>query len=501
LPSSPPLPSRRQFLAASAASAASAALVGLDALPATPATPVTPATPATAARLHRVGGRRHRPPNVVLIAADDLGYGELGAYGQRLIRTPRLDELAAEGLRFTQAYSAAAVCAPSRCSLLTGLHAGHAAVRENPFGGPQSGLGDRDTTFAEVLREHGYRTGVIGKWGFGPDEPRQPSHPNARGFEEFFGYVGHHHAHDYFPESLWHNDARLPLPEGGYAIDLIERRALAFIRERARGARARPFLLYLSPNAPHAPSRIPQTDAAVAAYAWRRAWSEADRGHAAQVTRLDRLVGAVVDELRRLGLAHETLVLFTSDHGPHEEGGTNPDLFDANGPLRGYKRNLYEGGIRVPLIAWRPGTIAPGRVSERVTPLTDVLPTLAELAGAPVPRRPLDGVSAAPLLAGEGEGATEEHEDHLYWYRNDPGRTPRADAEEGGRIGRLAEAVRRGRWKAIRYAPGRDRAAPDRLWDVELYDLTADPGETTDVASRHPARVAELTALMRASWT
>ncbi|MGP3970483.1 arylsulfatase [Streptomyces sp. 6N223] len=485
------MPTRRQFLAASAASTA---IVGLDALPA------TPATPATAARVHRVGGRPGHAPNVVLIAADDLGYGELGAYGQRLIRTPRLDQLAAEGLRFTQAYSAAAVCAPSRCSLLTGLHAGHAAVRENPFGGPQSALGDADTTFAEVLRERGYRTGIIGKWGFGPDEPDQPSHPNARGFDEFFGYIGHRHAHDYFPDYLWHNATRLPLPEGGYAIDLFERRALAFLRERARGARARPFLLYLSPNAPHAPSRIPGTDPATLAYTGRRAWNPADRGHAAQVTRLDRLVGAVVDELRRLGLARETLVLVTSDNGPHEEGGTNPDLFDANGPLRGYKRNLYEGGIRVPLIAWRPGAIAPGTVSDRVTPLTDVMPTLAALAGASAPG-PLDGVSAAPLLAGEGDGAADEHDDHLYWYRNDPGRTPRANAEEGGRIDRLAEALRLGDWKAIRYAPGRDRSARDELWDFELYDLAADPGETTNLATARPDLVTELTALLRASWT
>jgi arylsulfatase A len=485
------LPTRRQFLATSAASVAS---VGLDALPASPA--AVPAAAATAAQVHRVGAPG-RAPNIVLIAADDLGYGELGAYGQRLISTPRLDRLAAEGTRFTQAYSAAAVCAPSRCSLLTGLHAGHAAVRENPFNGEgQGALGEGDTTFAEVLRARGYRTGIIGKWGFGPEEAGQPSHPNARGFEEFFGYIGHRHAHDYFPDYLWHNGRQVELKEGTYAVDLFEERALAFLRERARGARARPFLLYLSPNVPHAPSEIPAGDEAEATYG-EQLWGAADRGHAAQVTRLDRLVGAVVDELRRLGLARETLVLVTSDNGPHEEGGTDPDLFDANGPLRGYKRNLYEGGIRVPLIAWQPGTVAPGAVSERVTPLTDMLPTLAELAGAPAPGG-IDGLSAAPLLA--GDGVAGEH-DHLYWYRNDPGSTPRANAEDGGRIRRLAEAVRRDDWKAVRFAPGRDREAPDGEWETELYDLATDPGETTDVADAHPELVAELTALLRAAWT
>jgi arylsulfatase A len=485
---------RRQFLAASAAAAVVAG-VGLA--------PVS----LSALRSTRRGSLRGLP-NIVLIAADDLGYGELGAYGQRLIHTPRLDELAAEGMRFTQAYSAASVCAPSRGSLLTGLHTGHGAVRRNPTGGRQLPLGGADPTFAELLRDRGYRTACVGKWGFGPEEAYQESHPNIQGFDEFFGYIGHHHAHDYFPDFLWQNDALLRLPEGGYAIDLIEQRALAFIRDaagessgRGRGRRGTgggrtPFLLYLSPNVPHAPSKIPGTDPAARAYAGRSTWSEADRGHAAQVTRLDRLVGAVMDELRRLGVARNTLVLFTSDNGPHEEGGTNPDFFDANGPLRGYKRNLYEGGIRVPLIAWRPGTIAPGTVARRITPLTDILPTLAELADAGAPSG-LDGVSAAPLLAG---GVAQNH-DHLYWFRSGQATTPRARAAERGRGERLAEALRRGRWKAVRYAPARDRRAPDQAWDFELYDLGTDPGETKDLSGDYPDVVAELTAFMRASWT
>ncbi|MFC6986835.1 sulfatase-like hydrolase/transferase [Streptomyces cirratus] len=304
---------------------------------------------------------------------------------------PRLDRLAAEGLRFTDAYSTAAVCAPSRGSLLTGLHTGHATVRANPSSGGQGSLTAADTTFAQVLRARGYRTAVIGKWGFGPEAAGQDSHPAARGFEEFYGYIDHGHAHQYYPEYLWHNDTKeaIPANAGGakavYAPDLLEQHALEFIGNHAE----EPFLLLLTPNVPHAPSDIPDTGA----YA-DRTWTAANKGHAAQVTYFDALVGKVVDRLRALGLEQDTVLLVTSDNGPHEEGGVNPDLFDANGPLRGYKRNLYEGGVRIPLIAWGPGRVRQG-TSDRPTPLTDVLPTLAELGGAPAPTD-VDGLSAAP---------------------------------------------------------------------------------------------------------
>ncbi|MHA4813099.1 sulfatase-like hydrolase/transferase [Streptomyces aculeolatus] len=469
--------SRRHFLAGSAA-------LGLAALP--------PGSARAEGRSPAVQGGGARP-NVVVILADDLGYGGVGAYGQRLVRTPRLDRLAAEGLRFTQAYSAAAVCAPSRCAALTGVHAGHGRVRENPFGGPQGSLTEDDTTFAEVLRGRGYRTACIGKWGFGPEEPDQPSHPNARGFTDFYGYITHGHAHQYYPQYLWHNGTKEQIPEnaggarGAFVIDLLQERAVSFLDAHAD----EPFLLMLNPNVPHAPSDVPE----LGEYA-DRPWSEADKGHAAQITRLDSLVGAVVDALVRLGVHRDTLLLFSSDNGPHEEGGVDPDLFDENGPLRGYKRNLYEGGVRVPLIAWRPGTVRPG-VSERPTPLTDLLPTLAEVAGAPAPRD-VDGLSAASLLAARPAPAPGHH--HLYWYRNDPGTTKRADAVDGGRILRLAESVRRRDWKAVRFAPGRDREAPDAAWDFELYDLAADPAETRDVAAEYPGVVAELTGLLRSSW-
>jgi arylsulfatase A-like enzyme len=431
--------------------------------------------------------------NFVVILADDLGYGEVGSYGQKLISTPRLDAMAAEGLRFTDAYSPAPVCAPSRCSLLTGLHSGHATVRENPYGpGGQGRLTDRDFTFAEALRAGGYRTGLIGKWGFGPEEPDQPSHPNSRGFEEFYGYISHRHAHDYYPEYLWRDGEREEIPENNdgarkvYAPDLIERRSLDFIDTHKNET----FLLYLAPTVPHAPSRAPE----LGAYA-DRPWTRANKGHAAQISGFDALVGKVADRLEELGIAHRTLVLVTSDNGPHEEGGTDPDLFDAGGGLRGYKRNLYEGGIRVPLIAWSPKRV-PSGITDRPTPLIDLLPTLAELAGAPAPSD-IDGLSVAPLLGG---GTDAARHDSLYFYRNHNGITPRADAVDQGRGRRLAEALRRGDWKAVRFAPGQDRRVPDDRWDVELYDLDRDPGEQDDLAAKRPAEADALVRLMRSSW-
>ncbi|WP_371617587.1 sulfatase-like hydrolase/transferase [Streptomyces sp. NBC_00454] len=468
------MPSRRHFLAGSAAAA-----VGLAALP--------QLAPLAAASADGTGVL----PHLVVILADDLGYGELGAYGQKLITTPRIDQLAAEGLRFTDAYSAAAVCAPSRAALLTGLHTGHAAVRANPSSGGQGSLGAGDTTFAEVLRARGYRTGLFGKWGFGPELGDQPSHPGARGFEEFYGYIDHTHAHEYYPAYLWHNGAKETVPTGTFAPAVIADRALDFIDTHAAGPD--PFLLFLAPNLPHAPSDIPD----VGPYA-SQSWTQANKAHAAQVSLVDQQVGAVVDRLRARGIADRTVVLIASDNGPHEEGGVNPDLFDANGPLRGYKRNLYEGGVRIPLIAWAPGRIAAGTTSARPTPLYDVLPTLAELAGAPAPSD-IDGLSAAPVL--NGSAALAPLHGHLYWYRDEQGVTSRANTQDGGRATRIAEAIRKDQWKAVRFAPARDRTAADSQWAFELYNLTTDLGEQHDVAAKNPSVVASLTALLRASWS
>lgn len=401
-------------------------------------------------------------PNFVIILADDLGWGEIGSQGQRMIATPNLDELAAEGVRFEAAYSGAPLCAPSRCSMLTGLHAGHATVRENPEGKTQRSLTEADLTFGELLQLAGYRTACIGKWGFGPEKAGQPSHPNERGFDDFFGYIGHRHAHQYFPEYLWHNSTRVPLAREAYAPDLFLERAIDFIKQPSD----RPFLLYYASNLPHAPSVVP---GGAGRYA-REPWTRANRGHAAQVTRLDTDVAKIVRALREADVVQDTLVLFTSDNGPHREKGVTPWLFDSNGPLRADKRDLYEGGIRVPLIAWSPKLRS--RVESQPVALYDILPTLADLAEIPVPDR-IDGLSFRRLL----NGRSAPGHDHLVWNRP-----------------RKAQAIRRGRWKAIRFAPGIAGAGPEGR--IELYDLATDLGEQRDLARRRPELATRLMTLL-----
>jgi len=429
-------------------------------------------------------------PNLVVVVADDLGYGALGAYGQKKIKTPVIDRMARQGLRFTQAYAAAAVCAPARCSLYTGLHTGHSRVRQNPRAGLPNALGHGDTTFAEALRGVGYRTGLFGKWGFGPEQGGQPSHPNARGFTDFFGYITHRHAHDYYPEYLWQDGRRVRLKgnrgagRGTYAPDLLRDRAVSFIKKAGRD----PFLLVYTPNLPHSPSDVPRLGR------YRdKPWSRANRGHAAQITLLDSHLG---DILEALPDGRRTIVLVTSDNGPHEEGGVNPDLFNANGKFRGYKRNLYEGGIRVPLIAWGPGIVPKGRATGRITQHTDLFPTLAEFAGASVPPH-LDGVSLRGTLTGRRDQGPPRH---LYWYRSERYTTRRANAAENGSVTRMAEAVRQGDWKLVRFAPGPGRPRYDSGWRTELYNLAKDPGEKRNVASRYPEIALRLSRLASSSW-
>ncbi|MCG5218168.1 sulfatase-like hydrolase/transferase [Streptosporangium soli] len=406
-------------------------------------------------------------PNIVLVLADDLGWGQLGCYGQDKIKTPTLDRLAAEGLRFTSAYSGAPLCAPSRAALLTGLHTGHATVRENPEGGTQHSLTSSDLTFANLLKLAGYRTACFGKWGFGPETPAQPSHPNSRGFDEFFGFIGHKHAHQYWPDYLWHNQERVHLGRRSYAPDLFLQRAKEFIRESAD----EPFLLYFPTTLPHAPSQVP---GGTGEYA-DRPWTRANRGHAAQVTRLDTHVAEIIRTLREAGVADSTVLLFAGDNGPHREKGVTPGLFDSNGPFRADKRDLYEGGIRVPMIAWSPSLPRRGEVVEEQVASWDVLPTLADLAGLPLPDH-LDGRSFSGLLTGSG------HTGHDYLFWNRP---------------RKAQAVRRGRWKAVRFAPGIAGAGASGRF--ELYDLRTDLGERRNLTATRPEIAAELNALMDAS--
>ncbi|GLW11031.1 N-acetylgalactosamine-6-sulfatase [Microtetraspora sp. NBRC 13810] len=406
-------------------------------------------------------------PNFVIILADDLGWGEIGCYGQKMIKTPHLNRLAAEGLRFTSAYSGAPLCAPSRAALLTGLHTGHTTVRENPEGGEQHDMSVDDLTFAGLLQMAGYRTALFGKWGFGPERPDQPSHPNSRGFDEFFGFIDHQHAHQYYPSYLWHNGQKVSLGRKYYAPDLFLKRAKDFIKRNAD----EPFLLYFPTILPHSPSVVPDG----AGQYENKPWTRANRLHAAQVTRLDSHVAQIVQALKDAGVSDSTLVLFISDNGPHREKGVTPWLFNSNGPYRADKRDLYEGGIRTPMIAWSPALSRQGEVADEQVASWDIMPTLADLAGLPVPDN-LDGISFKGVLDGSGY----EGHDLLFWNRP-----------------RKAQAIRRGRWKAVRFAPHIAGAGSDGRF--ELYDLDNDRGETHNLAKIETGIAAELDELMNQS--
>jgi arylsulfatase A-like enzyme len=413
---------------------------------------------------------KNAQPNIIYIMADDLGYGDLGCYGQERIQTPRLDQMAADGLKFTSHYAGNTVCAPSRCSLMTGVHTGHAYVRGNreiqPMG--QAPLPDETVTVAELLQDAGYTTGLVGKWGLGG--PDTEGIPNRQGFDFFYGYLCQRHAHNFYPEFLFRNSDREPL-EGNvvdndrgdgageatekvtYSADLFAKEMLSFIRENKDG----PFFLYGSVTIPHANNEAGNRGMEVpelGQYA-DTDWPDPQKGHAAMITRLDSHVGQVLDLLDELEIADKTLVIFTSDNGPHREGGNNPDFNDSNGPLRGIKRDLYEGGIRVPLIALWPKHVEAGTTTDHPSAFWDFLPTACQLAGVETPDG-LDGVSYVPTLFGS-EDDQEAHE-YLYW-------------EYGGGV----RAVRFGKWKAVAKGGG-----------VELYDLESDIGETTNIAADNP---------------
>jgi len=425
-------------------------------------------TAALASSAGRFRARGSTPPNIIFILADDLGYGDLGCYGQTQILTPNLDYMAAQGMRFTDCYAGSMVCAPSRCSLLTGLHTGHTRIRRNE----SVSLQLEDFTVAELLQQAGYATAVIGKWQLGG--LYSSGTPWLQGFDEFYGYLGE--AANYYPSALYSNDRLLPIPgnqDGGeevYAPDLFTTKAARFIRQNA----PRPFFLYLTYAIPHAnnvlakqtgngmqvPSDAPYTD---------RPWPQTEKNFAAMITRLDTYLARIRNTLRNQGLLERTLILFSSDNGPHSEGGHSADFFDSNGPLRGIKRHLYEGGIRVPMIAYWPGTIHPGVVSPQVWAFWDFLPTAAEVAGVPLGKG-LDGVSILPVLTGQPPFERPD----LYW--------------EGYETGPMQQAVRMGSWKGLRLSP----ASP-----VQLYDLALDLGEQSDLAGSFPDVVARIEERMR----
>jgi arylsulfatase A-like enzyme len=427
-------------------------------------------------------------PNIIFVLADDLGYGDLGCYGQQQIRTPNIDRMAAEGLRFTDHYAGSTVCAPSRCSLMTGLHTGNTYVRGNreikPMG--QLPLPADTPTVPKLLKQAGYTTALIGKWGLGG--PDSTGTPNRQGFDYFFGYLCQRHAHNYYPEFLFRNDERVPLdnevasdrPDGAgvatkkgqYSYDLMAEEALKFVEANKDG----PFFLYLAITIPHANNEAGKQGMEVPDYGIYadEDWPDAQKGHAAMITRLDRDMGRLMQKLKDLDIDEDTIVFFTSDNGPHREGGADPDFFDSNGPLRGIKRDLYEGGIRVPLIARWPGRIDAGRTTDHVSAFWDFMPTFAVLSGQKPPAD-TDGLCMVPTLLGR----TEKQKKHqfLYWEFHERG---------------SKQAVRMGRWKAVRFgAAGR----------LELYDLETDLGETADVADGHPEVVAAIVEYLATART
>ena len=459
----------------------------------------------------RDDGATDAPPNIIYILADDLGYGELGSYGQTKIKTPHLDRLAAEGLRFTQHYSGSPVCAPSRATLMSGKHTGHTLVRDNyELGGfaddeerGQLPLPPGSFTLGRMLQGQGYATAAIGKWGLGG--PGSTGVPHEQGFDLFYGYLDQKQAHNYYPTHLWRNaewdtlrnpyfhphqrfegdDPNDPAAYDSYkgvdyAGDLMADEALQFIRDH----QDRPFFLYLPHPVPHLALQVPDEELAQYEGLFDESPYLGDKGYlphirpqsayAAMITRMDAYVGRVLDLLDELDLTDNTLVMFSSDNGPTYVGGVNTDLFESAGPLRGGKGEVYEGGIRVPMIARWPGRVAPGTVTDHVSAFWDVVPTLGDLAGA-TPPADIDGVSFLPTLLGEGEQA--QH-DHLYW-------------EYHGRSWNGAQAVRLGNWKGVRLGGHDDANAP-----IELYDLNIDIGETNDVASEQRDVVALIQAIM-----
>lgn len=448
-------------------------------------------------------GKKAPAPNVVFILADDLGWGDLSCFGQERFSTPNIDALAQSGMRFTQFYSGTTVSAPSRSCLVTGTHSGHTAIRGNREMSPegQFPLPEGAGTLFHDFQAAGYTTGAFGKWGLG--FVGTSGDPQTQGVDTFYGYNCQLLAHSYYPDHLWDNATRIELPDnrddesygsGSYAPDLIHAKALEFLDKAAQ--EGKPFFLWYPTTIPHAELLVPEDSLMQSfrgqypeePYAGARpgdphflkgAYVAQEHPHAAfaaMVTRLDNYVGELVTHLKELGLYENTLIIFSSDNGPHREGGADPDYFDSNGPWRGYKRDLYEGGIRVPTIFSWPGHIAAGSESSFMGCFWDLMPTFRELTGSGSPEG-MDGVSLLPVLT--GKKGQKEHE-YLYFEFQ----------EQGGR-----QAVRQGPWKLVHMNIRNENAR------LELYNLEEDPGETRDLSLVHPERVSAMKALMDASHT
>jgi len=424
----------------------------------------------------RAAAPKSTKPNIIYIMADDLGQYDLGCCGGKHILTPHIDRLAAEGVRFTQVYAGSTVCAPSRSTLMTGLHTGHTTVRGNSaaVGGPKPQgripLNDEDVTVAEALKTAGYTTGIVGKWGLG--EPDTPGIPNRQGFDFWFGYLNQRHAHDYWTDYLWRNTEKVTYPgnsektKKSYSHDRMAEESLGFIRRAADADR--PFFLYAAWTIPHGKLHPPD----VKPYG-DKPWSDAEKKYAAMVTRMDRDVGRLMALLEERGLDSNTIVFFCSDNGWTPSYTGKNSILASGGPLRGNKGNLYEGGLRVPMIVRWPGHIRPGTTSDQVWAFWDVLPTLADLAGARPPQG-VDGISMLPAILGKPQ---EKQHAYLYWEF---------------RTGSFQQAVRCGDWKGIRQGT----EAP-----LELYNLADDLSEKHNVAAEHPDIVQRIEGYMAEART
>ncbi|MGK2861345.1 MAG: arylsulfatase [Chitinophagaceae bacterium] len=440
-----------------------------------------------------------RTPNIIYILADDLGYGDLSCYGQKNFETPNIDRLASQGLRFTQHYSGSTVCAPSRSALMTGMHTGHTVVRGNKEIQPegQYPIPDSTYTIAEMFQKKGYSTGAFGKWGLG--FPKSEGDPTNQGFDTFFGYNCQRMGHHYYPRHLWSNMDSIILTKNAgkekeiYAPALIHEKTLQFIETN----KDKPFFLYVASIIPHAELAAPEETLLKyrGKYLPDKVYQGLDEGpeyrkgqyesqiesHAAfvaMISILDQQVGEIMNKVKELGLEKNTLIIFTSDNGPHQEGGADPDYFDSNGELKGYKRDLYEGGIRVPMIASWPGKIKPNTETDHISAFWDVFPTLGNIIEGDIPTD-IDGISFLPILIDKKQDQ-REHE-YLYWEFH----------EKGGR-----QAVRMGNWKAVKYNVLMDPNAP-----IELYNLTEDIKEENNVALENPDVILEIKKILKEART
>jgi arylsulfatase A len=437
-------------------------------------------------------------PDIIFILADDLGYGDLSCYGQQKFSTPNIDRIAQQGMLFRQHYTGCTVSAPSRSCLMTGLHTGHTPIRGNKGWEPEGQwpLPASSLTVAEMLKAGGYATGAFGKWGLGYIDTE--GDPNSQGFDEFFGYNCQSLAHNYYPDHLWHNHQKILLHEndvgkkGIYSADIIHKAALNFMEAN----RDKPFFLFYATTIPHAEliAKDEYMNIFRGKFEPEKSYIGVDSGptfrlgpygsqpeshaaFAAMVKQLDDYVGDLMKKLAELGIDKNTIVIFASDNGPHLEGGGDPDYFDSNGLLRGYKRDLYEGGVRTPMLVMWPGKIKAGSTTDHISAFWDIMPSLSEITGIKTPEN-IDGISFLPTLLGKKKQA--EHE-YLYWEFH----------EQGGKM-----AVRMGNWKAVKLNIDKNPQGP-----VELYDLSSDIGETTNIAVMHPDVIKKLDKIMKEAHT